>query len=174
MEEALNLLAMIFSVGSISFGGGWSVVGIIQDQLVSGGWMTVEEFARIITISQLVPGPVALNSATQVGLNHGGFVLAALSATALVLPGALVILAGRWVLEKGWLKQANLVRALGVASLALLSFTLFRLVNNPLVEWWMFPIAALTAVLNLRTRLPALVVVFLGLGLGILGSLFVY
>lgn len=167
MEKVIDLITMMFSVGAISFGGGWSVVGIIQDRLVGGGWIDPQGFAEILTLSQLVPGPVALNSSTLIGLAHGGPVLAVLAAFVLVTPGVIVIVIGRWILKKNIISQTSLVKALGAAALSLLLFTLYRLVHNEIFAWWMIPIAFMTAVLNLKSRLPAMLVVILGIILGI-------
>lgn len=167
MEKISELIFMMFSVGSISFGGGWSVVGVIQDQMISGGWLDARRFAEILSISQLVPGPVALNTVTLVGLAQGGPWLAVLGAFILVTPGTLVIIIGRWILKKNILSQASLVKALGAAGLSLLVFTLYRLAHNEIFRWWMIPIALATAWLTQKTRIPAMVVVILGIAAGI-------
>jgi chromate transporter len=59
-------------VGFLAFGGGWSVIGIIQNMLISNGWLSAEEFKEVISLAQMTPGPVLLNTATYVGLKLYG------------------------------------------------------------------------------------------------------
>jgi len=59
-------------VGFLAFGGGWSVIGIIQNMLISKGWLTAEQFKEVISLAQMTPGPVLLNTATYVGLKLYG------------------------------------------------------------------------------------------------------
>ena len=63
----LKLFWSFFQIGLFSFGGGYAALPLIQDQVVSGHhWLTMKEFADVITISQMTPGPIAINSASFV------------------------------------------------------------------------------------------------------------
>ena len=65
----LQLFLSFFQIGLFSFGGGYAAMPLIQGQIVKiHGWMTMSEFTDLITISQMTPGPIAVNSATFVGL----------------------------------------------------------------------------------------------------------
>ena len=63
----LELFITFFKIGLFSFGGGLAMIAFIQQELLSRGWLTPAEFAQIVTISQMTPGPVAVNTATFVG-----------------------------------------------------------------------------------------------------------
>ncbi|NLF41711.1 MAG: chromate transporter, partial [Bacteroidales bacterium] len=56
-----------FKIGAVSFGGGYAMIPLIQEQLEALGWMNAEEFANILAVSEMTPGPLATNTATYVG-----------------------------------------------------------------------------------------------------------
>ena len=65
----LQLFLSFFQIGLFSFGGGYAAMPLIQGQVVQGhGWLSMSEFTDLITISQMTPGPIAVNSATFVGI----------------------------------------------------------------------------------------------------------
>ncbi len=55
-------------IGLFTFGGGYAMLSLIQNQIVvEKGWITAQQFTDIVAISQATPGPVGINSATYVG-----------------------------------------------------------------------------------------------------------
>lgn len=69
----LRLLWSFLQVGLFSFGGGYAILPLIQQQVVTENrWLTMKEFADVVTISQMTPGPIALNAATFVGTRTAG------------------------------------------------------------------------------------------------------
>lgn len=62
-----ELCMVFFKIGLFSFGGGLAMISIIEQEVVGRGWIPAAEYARIITISQITPGPIAVNTATYVG-----------------------------------------------------------------------------------------------------------
>jgi len=81
--EILNVALTFFKVGIVAFGGGWSVIGLIKQEIVPR-WMNAEAFNSLIAIAQSTPGPIALNAATLVGWQRGGFLGALASTTAVI------------------------------------------------------------------------------------------
>ena len=64
----LKLFISFLQIGMFSFGGGYAAMPLIQGQVVNGHqWLTMAEFTDLVTISQMTPGPIAVNSATFVG-----------------------------------------------------------------------------------------------------------
>ena len=64
-----QLFLSFFQIGLLSFGGGYAAMPLIQSQVVEQhGWLTMQEFTDLITIAEMTPGPIAVNSATFVGL----------------------------------------------------------------------------------------------------------
>ena len=69
-----ELFLSFVQVGLFSIGGGYAALPLIQHQVVTAhDWLTVTEFADVVTLSQMTPGPIALNAATFVGTRVGGF-----------------------------------------------------------------------------------------------------
>ena len=65
----LELFWSFLQIGLFSFGGGYAAMPLIQSQVVTDhSWLNMTEFTDLITISQMTPGPIAINSATCVGI----------------------------------------------------------------------------------------------------------
>lgn len=68
----LELFISYLKIGFFGFGGGYAMLSLIQNEVVvRHGWMTGAEFADIVAVSQITPGPIAINSATYVGYSVG-------------------------------------------------------------------------------------------------------
>ena len=90
----LRLFWSFFQIGLFSFGGGYAALPLIQHQVVEqNGWLTISQFTDIITISQMTPGPVAINSATYLGYKLAKVPGAATATVAVCLPSFLIIYA---------------------------------------------------------------------------------
>lgn len=64
----LQLFFTFLKIGIFTFGGGYAMVALIQNEVVEKhGWMTGQEFTDILAISQMTPGPVGINTATYAG-----------------------------------------------------------------------------------------------------------
>ncbi len=69
----LQLFLAFFKIGLFSFGGGYVMIPLIQSEVVSvNGWITAAQFADVVAISQMTPGPIAVNAATFIGANAAG------------------------------------------------------------------------------------------------------
>lgn len=89
----LKLFWSFFQIGLFSFGGGYAAMPIIQNQVVDiNGWLSMSEFADVITISQMTPGPIAINSATFVGVRVAGIYGAIIATIGCVLPSCIIVL----------------------------------------------------------------------------------
>lgn len=74
MHIILQIFWSFFKIGAFSFGGGYAMLPLIEHEIVnSHRWITYKEFIDIIGISQMTPGPIAINSATFVGYKVSGF-----------------------------------------------------------------------------------------------------
>lgn len=68
-----QLFWSFLQIGAFSFGGGYAALPLLETIIVKQhGWLTIAEFTDLITISQMTPGPITVNSATFVGLSIGG------------------------------------------------------------------------------------------------------
>lgn len=87
-SQIVPLLVRFFQIGLFSIGGGYATIPLIQEQVVNlHGWLTFQEFTDIITISQMTPGPIAVNTSTFVGLRIAGFSGAAAATAGCVISG---------------------------------------------------------------------------------------
>ena len=88
----LQLLWSFFQIGLFSIGGGYAAMPLIQHQVVElHPWLTMGQFADIITIAEMTPGPVAINSATFVGIQVAGIPGAIVSTIGCVLPSCVIV-----------------------------------------------------------------------------------
>ena len=101
----LELFWTYLKIGFFGFGGGYGMLSLIQNEVVvQNGWLTNAELSDIIAISQMTPGPIAINSATYVGYKVAGGVWGAVVATLAVSMPALTIML---LLTKFYMKLRN-------------------------------------------------------------------
>jgi chromate transporter len=88
----LQLLWVFVKIGVLGFGGGYAMLSLIQHEVVDNyAWMTTTEFADMVAISQMTPGPISINMATYVGYTAGGFLGSLLASFALCLPSIVMV-----------------------------------------------------------------------------------
>lgn len=91
MELLLNLFGNFLQVGLFSFGGGYATIPLIQQYIVdTQQWLTLQELTDILTISQMTPGPIAVNTSTFVGTRVAGFPGAVVATIGCVISGVLL------------------------------------------------------------------------------------
>lgn len=101
----LQLFISFLQVGTLSFGGGYASMPLIQEQVINvHHWLTVSEFTDLISISQMTPGPIAVNSATFVGIKIAGIPGAIVATIGCILPSILLVT----VISHFYLKYRNL------------------------------------------------------------------
>lgn len=91
----MNLLRLFFvflKIGAVAFGGGYGIVPVIRQEMLSLGWITDEKLLDMIGISESTPGPIAVNMATFVGYEREGVLGAVVATLGVVLPAFLVML----------------------------------------------------------------------------------
>ena len=88
----LKLFLTFLKVGAFAFGGGYAMLSLISDAVLKYGWMTEEELLNFVGIETVIPGPIAVNMATYIGYEQGGFFGALLATIGVVLPSFIIIL----------------------------------------------------------------------------------
>lgn len=89
----LELLWSFFQIGLFSIGGGYAAMPLIQHQVVDlHSWLTMTQFADIMTIAEMTPGPIAINSATFVGIQVAGLPGALVATAGCVLPSCMIVM----------------------------------------------------------------------------------
>lgn len=103
MSIYLEFFLVFVSIGLFCFGGGYVIIPLIQQEVVSRGWMLTEEFINIIAVSESTPGPLAVNAATYVGFKLEGLAGAFACTLSLILPAFFLALTiGKiWNTDKG-------------------------------------------------------------------------
>ncbi len=88
----LQLFWVYLKIGLLGFGGGYAMLSMIQFEVVERhAWMTMSEFADVVALSQMTPGPISINCATYVGYQVGGIFGALLASFAIVLPSLILL-----------------------------------------------------------------------------------
>lgn len=88
----LELFITFFKTGLLSFGGGYAMISMLSDEAVKHNWMSQKEFFDIVAVSQITPGPIAINMATFVGFRKYGLIGAIVSTLGVSLPSFLLVI----------------------------------------------------------------------------------
>lgn len=89
----LELFWSFIQIGLFSIGGGYAAMPLIQQQVVDKHqWLTMTQFADIMTIAEMTPGPIAINSATFVGIQVGGLAGAIIATVGCVIPSCVIVM----------------------------------------------------------------------------------
>ena len=98
--KLLVLFGVFFKIGLFGFGGGMAMLPLIYQSIQQFGLMAPEEFSDLLAISQVTPGPIAVNAATYVGLNYAGFAGAVCATIGVMMPAFILMMIVMRVLEK--------------------------------------------------------------------------
>ena len=96
----LYIFSMFFRIGLFRFGGGLAMLPLIFQSVQEFGLMTAHEFSNLVALSQVTPGPIAVNAATYVGLNYAGIPGAVTATLGVCSPAFLLMLLVMKFMEK--------------------------------------------------------------------------
>jgi chromate transporter len=89
----MDLFFTFLLIGSVSFGGGYAMLPVIEHQVVDlHNWMTIKQFTDVIAVAGMSPGPIATNSAIFIGYKLAGLPGALISMAGMILPSLAIIL----------------------------------------------------------------------------------
>ncbi|UUX35347.1 chromate transporter [Fundicoccus culcitae] len=181
-----QLFISFLKIGAFSFGGGYAAMPLIQEEVVDlHGWLTMQEFTDLITISQMTPGPIAINSATFVGIQIGGVLGAVVATVGSVLPSAILVtlIAYLYTRYKNILILQYVLNALRPAVVAMIAtagvsilVTAFwgdQVIGIATLDVVMVVIFAISLFLLLRTKLNPILVMALAGVLNLVANLVV-
>lgn len=107
----LEIFWSFFQIGLFAIGGGYAALPLIEHQVLeSHNWLTLTEFADLLTISQMTPGPIALNASTFVGTRVAGLPGAIIATIGCVTPSCIIVL----TLSYFYFKYKNLSSIQGI------------------------------------------------------------
>ena len=96
----LQLFYTFFLIGLFTFGGGYAMIPMIQEQVVGNGWISEKALTDFIAISEATPGPFALNISTFVGNSVGGIFGAICATIGVILPSLIIIIIVAMIMKK--------------------------------------------------------------------------
>ena len=108
----LYLFLEFFKVGLFTFGGGYAMIPLIKEVVTKYNWMDEAHFLDMIGLSEMTPGPIAINMATFIGNEQGGFLGSLLATLGVILPAFLIMLLISILLKK-FMKNKYVQSALG-------------------------------------------------------------
>ncbi|ONI41694.1 chromate transporter [Candidatus Epulonipiscium fishelsonii] len=101
MKELIELFSMFFRIGGFTFGGGYAMLPMIQEEIVlKRKWATEEEVLDYFAIGQMTPGIIAVNTATFIGFKRKGTIGAIVATLGMVTPSLIIITAIAAVFEQ--------------------------------------------------------------------------
>lgn len=130
MIALLKLFLTFLKIGAFSFGGGYAVLSLIQEEVIeSSHWISPEDFIDIVAISEMTPGPIAVNSSTFVGYKVGAVAGSAVATLGVVLvPIVVTLIVSVYYSKFKHLKQVNwVIRGIRPAVLGLIAAALFKI-----------------------------------------------
>lgn len=87
IKELLLLFLVFLKIGTFTFGGGYAMISLLENECVQKKkWLTSEDFFKIITVSETTPGPIAINMATYIGYKKEGFLGSIIATLGVVFP----------------------------------------------------------------------------------------
>lgn len=92
MNILLHLFLTFFKIGLFTFGGGYAMIPMIKEEVISNGWIAMSDLVDFIAVSESTPGPFAVNIATFIGMNMSGLPGAFFATLGVVLPSFIIIL----------------------------------------------------------------------------------
>lgn len=88
----VQLFFSFLQVGMFSIGGGYAAMPLIQSEaVIKHSWLSMQEFTDLITIAEMTPGPIAVNSATFVGIRIAGVPGALIATFGCILPSCVIV-----------------------------------------------------------------------------------
>ena len=174
MEQIKLLLEIVWTfmkVDILSFGGGYVAIPLVEKQIVEvNKWMTSAEFADLLALDELTPGPIAINCATFVGNKMAGIFGGIAATFGCVLPTVLlaVILAKVYARYKGMKYLNGALSGMKCMVVALLASTAYSLFRNVLFTGGSLSVMSLiifgVGLFVLRKYKPDPIVAILGCG----------
>ena len=91
-KHILELFLTMFKIGLFTFGGGYAMLAILENEFVEKKkWTDKEDFLNMVAIAESTPGPIAINSATYLGYRRAGVLGSAIATLGVVLPSFIII-----------------------------------------------------------------------------------
>lgn len=174
----IELILVFMYVGLFTIGGGLVAIPLIQQEVVSRGWITIHDFIEMIAIAESTPGPIGINVATYVGYTQYGIPGAILATVGFVIPSFLIVSFLASLLRKyrksplvvNWFYfiKAAIIGLIGFAFAQVALASLVTMEPTFSINWIsLILVAVLAVIFRLLQKLPWLVII-IGAILGML------
>nr|WP_101510455.1 chromate transporter [Thermotoga sp. KOL6] len=164
----MKLFFLFLRISALTIGGGYAMIPVMKWELEKSGLLTEREFFRIVGTAQVIPGPIAFNTAVLVGRRLSGLPGAVASGTAVILPPFFAIILVAEILRSlsGNVYVQGFLKGAYVAIVGLVGSVLFRLVRNQRWNFLRITLVSLSIILLiLNSSLVILVVILLAFAL---------
>lgn len=143
----LDMLFTFMKIGLFSFGGGYAILAMIrQEVVVNHPWLTQTQFMEIVAISQMTPGPIAVNAATFIGYQKAGVLGSFLCTLGVILPSLVIMLlvtiSYLRLKKQPWFK--NVFTKLRLLSLGLIAAALIMVFGDAIADLFSVIVFALS------------------------------
>lgn len=180
----LQLFLSFLKIGALSFGGGYAAMPMIEQQVVTlHHWLSVSEFGDLVTISQMTPGPIAVNAATFVGTRIAGWPGAIFATIGCVMPSCVIVTIisyfyVRYRHMEGLQAVLNTLRPAVIAMILTSGITILtqsvfqgKTMEFAHVDWMQLAIFIVCMYLLLKKKKDPIIVMLIGGVLNVAGSL---
>ena len=168
----IKLYTTFFKIGLFTFGGGYAMLPLIKEEMISHGWLTVNQFMDIVAVSQMTPGAIAINNATFIGFKLAGIAGVLATTLGVISPSLIIVLIIASVFDK--FADNNLVqRAWGgirPAVVGLILAAVFSLGQKAIQGTKEIIIGVIVLFLLIKIKLHPIIIIILA---GVLGLLLV-
>ena len=94
MKKYLNLFLTMLKIGLFTFGGGYAMIALLENEFVSKKkWLEKDEFLDVTAIAESTPGPIAINAATYIGYKNSGVIGSMIATLGICIPSFVIIYA---------------------------------------------------------------------------------
>ncbi|GAB1468999.1 chromate transporter [Candidatus Cloacimonadota bacterium] len=152
----LQMLFTFMKIGLFSFGGGYAILAMIrQEVVINNQWLTQTQFMDVVAISQMTPGPIAINAATFIGYQKGGVFGSLLCSFGVILPSLIIMtivtISYLKLKKQPWFR--NVFSKLRLLSVGLIGAALIMVFGDALRDWFSGIVFGVCLILGWRFKL---------------------
>ncbi len=177
----VKLFIVFFKIGIFGFGGGYAMLSLIQDEVVTKNhWLTQQEFTDLVAISQMTPGPIGINSATYVGFTalhqqtssvYMGVLGAAVTTFSICLPAFILISIISYFFLKFRQNRyfSSAIKGIKPLSISLIALAALSLTNKEnFIDWFSIVLFIATIILSIKFKVHPILLLIIGAIVGII------
>lgn len=171
MSAELMLFGLFFRIGAFGFGGGLAILPLIFQSVSEHHLMNPEDFANLVALSQVTPGPIMVNAATFVGVNYAGLPGAVAATLGVSLPSFFIMLAVIRFLDRFRNSSTveNILKGIRPATVGLIGAGAVFMAKSVEASWVTAVIVLITVVMSGKFKInPIIIIVIMAIAGGLL------